>query len=220
MEKLIASRGPDVTIESALEELRTSGTQNAPHVERFDEPTLSHISPNVLDQKPVTARPYRHKADLREIAAELPHAVTFVSVLAMAVSAILILVLVVYLWIFLGMSVLPSPMDVISFACTLVALLMLLAPSICLYLGYDWARWVISIFLMLFMAYWFWLLRVGQVPLRHPITAMLCIGVVASIVILHRRETRHWVKFASRLRSEQRGQGSRRTVSRTCSPLR
>src|SRR5262249_40350911 len=38
---------------------------------------------NVIDRKPVIAPPYRYKADLREIAAERPASVTFISILMM-----------------------------------------------------------------------------------------------------------------------------------------
>jgi serine/threonine protein kinase len=49
MEKLITSPGQGLTVESALEALRSFGSQRAAPIERFDEPTQTHISP--LDDK-------------------------------------------------------------------------------------------------------------------------------------------------------------------------
>src|SRR5262249_2129918 len=48
---------------------------------------------NVVDRKAVTAPPYRYKADLREIAAQRPRAVTIVSIMLMSVS---------FLWFFVS----------------------------------------------------------------------------------------------------------------------
>jgi hypothetical protein len=169
---------------------------------------------NVLDRKPVTAPPYRYKADLREIAAQRPRAVTCISILLMVYSIIAALMSVMLLVLYAG---LPATGDhswerLTDVALLLAASVVFLAPSVCLFQGYAWSRYVLSALVVLPLAYWLWSL--GPISNRpapvwnDPITggiAMLVVVIAAGIlVILNGRETREWLRLAARVRAEQR----------------
>ena len=81
---------------------------------------------------------------------------------------------------------------------------LLVVPSIGLYAGYSWARWVVSGYLAVFLAF---VLRQSVLGLTWrvgtsvDVTLSLVAGV--SLAILHRRTTRDWLRFAKRVRAEQ-----------------
>jgi serine/threonine protein kinase len=160
---------------------------------------------SVVERKPVTASPYRYKADLREIAAQRPRAITVVSIVLNAISGVFLIGAIAMLVRLFGMT--PGPMSASDDAAHLLwvyaVLALMLVPSIALYTGHSWARWVLSIYLPVFMAF---LLRDSAHGLTRVgtwIDLIFSLFAAGSLAILHRRETRDWLRFAKRLRAEQ-----------------
>jgi hypothetical protein len=169
---------------------------------------------NVLDRKPVTAPPYRYKADLREIAAQRPGAVTCVSIVLMAYMLFSAITFAVVLMQYVRVAATGDLSWQMLMECALVlaASVVFLAPSVCLFQGYAWSRYVLSAFLVLPLAYWLWTFGpISNCPARawnNPIASgsSMFMVVIAAIIlaILNSRETREWLRLARRVRAEQR----------------
>jgi serine/threonine protein kinase len=164
---------------------------------------------NVVDRKSVIAPPYRYKADLREIAAERPRALTLVSILMISAS------LVWCIFIFFGLApmiILNSRVDPAWEGALMATLFIavglgMLAPSVCLYIGYGWARWAALAYLILplgLILWSQWVYRLWAGWYEGFVIAMAVCVVACMLVISNRRETRDWLRFAGRLRAEQR----------------
>jgi serine/threonine protein kinase len=159
---------------------------------------------SVVEHKPVTAAPYRYKADLGEIAAQRPRAVTIVSMMLIAISGIFYVPGLVILLRLSGMPLGPASVSDLSPAFVAVSAVMalMLVPSIGLYAGYSWARWVLSAYLGVFLAFVLRDLIVGLARVGTPVSLTLGVVAVGILAILHRRETRDWLRLATRLRVE------------------
>jgi serine/threonine protein kinase len=163
---------------------------------------------NVVDRKPVIAPPYRYKADLREIGAARPRAITVISILMLSVTLIYAMNSMEPISHLLFFPIdRPNRLTEISLSgATLIGMLAYFALSICLYLGHTWARWLLSVYLWLLLAaqLWIWqfgLRWLGYSPLWNVIT--FCV-FACSLAIVNSRETRDWLRFARRHRAEQR----------------
>ena len=159
---------------------------------------------SVVQHKPVTASRYRYKADLGEIAAQRPRAITAISIMLIAISAAFQIGGIVTLMRLFGM-VPASESDVSPTLIWFYAIMALLVvPSIGLYAGYSWARWVVSGYLAVFLAF---VLRQSVLGLTWRIgtSVDVALSLVAgvSLAILHRRTTRDWLRLAKRVRAEQ-----------------
>ena len=159
---------------------------------------------SVVQHKPVTASLYRYKADLGEIAAQRPRAITAISIMLIAISAAFQIGGIVTLMRLFGM-VPASESDVSPTLIWVYAIMALLVvPSIGLYAGYSWARWVVSGYLAVFLAF---VLRQSVLGLTWRIgtSVDVALSLVAgvSLAILHRRTTRDWLRLAKRVRAEQ-----------------
>jgi hypothetical protein len=166
---------------------------------------------NVVDRKPVAAPPYRYKADLREIAAQRPRAVTMLSIMMMSVSLFWFNNSAMSIFLLFrtttgratGIRLLGE--EVMEFAVWTAVALVVLAPSVILYLGYSWARWAVSASVVLPLVWYFWGRSSGLGWLDDIIpTAMLIFLVGVILLVSNWRDTRDWLAFAGRLRAEQR----------------
>jgi serine/threonine protein kinase len=160
---------------------------------------------NILARKPVNAPPYRYRADLREIAAERPASVTASSILLMLALLLgvpnYLIFSVVMEWF--GRLRSSPLMDAFAAIITVGAFLWVpLVASVCLYLGYSWTRWVLSIYLGVVIAGR--LLAVQRFGFDGS-TLFVCAIAAGIIVVLFRRATHDWFRLAARLRAEQRG---------------
>jgi hypothetical protein len=163
---------------------------------------------NVIDRKPVIAPPYRYKADLREIPAERPGSVAFISILLIVSEVVGFpnhAVFMVITELFKRAHLSPQAKDCMRLISAAAFSHAPLVASVCLYLGYAWARWVLSVYLGLVLASLLWVSQF-EVPWGSPVqTAMLICGLPGIFAILFRRATRDWLRLAGRLRAEQRG---------------
>jgi serine/threonine protein kinase len=184
--------------------------------ERYESAAaLAHDLQNVVDRKSVIAPPYRYKADLSEIAAARPRAVTLVSIIVLIVLSISSFNfggLFIDLRPFLDAARLSPAAEASLFAVFfIVVMFVVLAPSVCLYLGYAWARWVTSVYLVLHLASYLWISRLSLMRDNLFVSAVWISAVALILVILFRRQTRDWLMLAKRVRAEQRAW---RSVSR------
>jgi hypothetical protein len=161
---------------------------------------------SVIEHKPVTASLYRYKADLGEIAAQRPRAITVISIMLIAISAAFhIAGIVTLMRLFGGLPGSTSASDVAPTLLWVYAVMaLLIVPSVGLYAGYSWARWVLSAYLAVFLAFMFRESVLG-ITWRVGTWVDITLSLVAarSLATLHRRETRDWLRLAKRLRAEQ-----------------
>jgi serine/threonine protein kinase len=167
----------------------------------------------VIDHKTVSAAPYRYKADLREIAAERPRSVSFVSVAFLSGTTLLLLMLVLpYLAMFTIKEARPY-MTWFGFYLVLIILPLILS-SAYFFQGYSWAKWVMSFYL--FLSFVFSILECFYFIINDYYFYVIFITLVFSLfsmillVVLHRRETTDWLRLARRLREEHKALGSGR----------
>jgi serine/threonine protein kinase len=160
----------------------------------------------VLDGKPVAAPSYRYKADLRDIAAERPRAITWISILMMSASFVWSIFIFPTLVIpaFLSRGGIGLVTEGVVFAVLFTTFMLgMLVPGVGLYLGYRWARWLVCAYLGLPLAVYLSNWPIGLAWSNRFLSAMLVCVVVGILIIANRRETRDWLRLAARLRAEQ-----------------
>jgi serine/threonine protein kinase len=159
---------------------------------------------SVIEHKPVTASPYRYKADLGEIPAQRPRAITVISILMIALSAAFQIGCMVILMRLFGMIPTPESDDAPRRWWLYAIGALLVVPSVGLYAGYSWARWVVSAYLAAFLAF---VLRQSVLGLNWKVGTWLdlTLSLVAAVSLanLHRRKTSDWLRFAKQVRAEQ-----------------
>jgi serine/threonine protein kinase len=161
---------------------------------------------SVVEHKSVTASPYRYKADLGEIAAQRPRLITVISIMLIGISVTFqVGGSVIFMRLFVTV---PGPMSTYEIPPAVywlyAAMALLIVPSIGLYTGHSWSRWVLSAYLAVIVAFGLRQSIVKPWTVVASVDLALSLVAVAVLVTLHRRETRDWLRLARHVRAEQR----------------
>jgi hypothetical protein len=158
----------------------------------------------VLGKRPVAAKPYRYKFGDKEIAAERPREIIYVSLIFMSIS---IMLTIYTFYILIDITVFNN------FVSSSYALLLtpldagLFVISIYLLSGWRWARFAVSLCSILLSIFLLYIFRTtDQLYTSNVLRVILLVGFAPALLapLLYRRRITTWLKFCEELRQEHK----------------
>jgi hypothetical protein len=174
---------------------------------------------NYLENRPVAAAPYRYRLDEREIAAERPRPMIFVSNFLFMIGALFLCLGPIYTSIIAAYAQDDKLMQRTSWVLWPVGTLagiVLIAVAIGLLAGREWSRVSAIVALLVFIPAFLLIIRFIDPRvksygtyfrvLNNTLPFICILAVVPIVYFLCQQKTRNWFLFADRLRAEHRRQ--------------